>query len=324
MKISSERSPGSSTLQRQTLADLNLSKLMLGTAQFGLAYGIANRGGQPSFEAIKAILRYAYEHGVNCLDTAAGYGSSEEILGRALHELGLSGRINLVTKIKHLPDGLSCSQADAAVEESVLCSLKHLHLQALPVCLFHLEQNFSYAESLLKLREQGLVRHIGVSTVTTSAALTIISLGSAEAVQIPTSILDRRFVNSGVCSAAAKGGVVVFGRSIYLQGLILLTDQETPFHLRAVVPVRSTLSGIAEQAGMTLGELAMRYVLGVSELTSVLVGVDSVAQMKQNLEFFLRGPLSADVRTAVDRAVPELPEAIINPVFWTRARTSKA
>jgi aryl-alcohol dehydrogenase-like predicted oxidoreductase len=311
-------------MQMRTLADLDFSRLMLGTVQFGLPYGIANSGGQPSFEAIKDILSCAYEHGVNCLDTAASYGSSEEVLGRALEELGISDRINIITKLNHLPDGLSVSQADAVVEKSVLCSLRNLHLEVLPVCLFHLEQNFRYMESLIKLRERGLVRHVGVSTVTTNAALTIIASGNVEALQIPTSILDRRFVNSGVCSEAGKRGLVVFGRSIYVQGLILLTDQETPFHLRAIVPVRSRLARIAEQAGMTLGELAMRYVLGISGLTSVLVGVDSIAQMRQNLEFFSRGPLSADLKTAVHQAVPELPETIINPAFWARARPAKA
>ena len=69
------------------------SKMMLGTVQFGLNYGIANKEGQPSLEKVKGILRSAAEFGVNTLDTAAAYGTSEEVLGQALEESGLAEQI---------------------------------------------------------------------------------------------------------------------------------------------------------------------------------------------------------------------------------------
>src|SRR5580658_3456445 len=82
------------------------SRLTLGTAQFGLNYGVANRSGQPSFDDVCAILRRAYERGVNVIDTAPGYGSSEEVLGKALRQLDLVGKMRVVTKVSHLPAGL--------------------------------------------------------------------------------------------------------------------------------------------------------------------------------------------------------------------------
>ena len=51
--------------------DFCLSRLMLGTAQFGLNYGIANKQGQLSYETVRDIIKYAYEQGVNCLDTGS-------------------------------------------------------------------------------------------------------------------------------------------------------------------------------------------------------------------------------------------------------------
>ena len=65
------------------------SKLMLGTVQFGMNYGVANTTGKPSFETVKAILKEAYDGGINALDTAPEYGDSEEVIGKALKELGL-------------------------------------------------------------------------------------------------------------------------------------------------------------------------------------------------------------------------------------------
>ncbi|NCC93899.1 MAG: hypothetical protein EOM10_11550, partial [Opitutae bacterium] len=83
-----------------TFADYHLSRLMLGTVQFGLSYGIANRQGRPSYAVVRDILACAFEGGVNCLDTAAAYGESEELIGRALRELGLADRVIVVTKVR--------------------------------------------------------------------------------------------------------------------------------------------------------------------------------------------------------------------------------
>ncbi|MCC7355482.1 MAG: aldo/keto reductase, partial [Anaerolineae bacterium] len=168
-------------MQTRQFADLTLSRLMLGTVQFGLNYGIANKSGQPSYREARAILACAYEGGVNCLDTAAGYGTSEEVLGQALVELGIADKMVVVTKIGLIADNLEPDTIDAIVEESVTRSLKRLRLEVLPICLFHIETNFCYAESLLKLKERGLVRHVGSSCMTPEATTSIVNSGLAEA-----------------------------------------------------------------------------------------------------------------------------------------------
>ena len=100
--------------------------LMLGTVQFGMNYGVANTTGKPSFEAVKAILKTAYDGGVTALDTAPAYGDSEEVIGRALSELGLSERFRIVTKIPKLPDGCD---AEKFIAESLENSLRRLKIR---------------------------------------------------------------------------------------------------------------------------------------------------------------------------------------------------
>ena len=166
--------------------DLGLSRLMLGTVQFGLNYGIANKSGQPSYETARDIIACAWEGGVNCLDTAAIYGSSEEVLGKALRELKLADKMTVVSKVCHMVDDLNASQADAVVEESVMLSLERLGLDYLPVCMFHTEGNFlRYADSLLKLRDRGMARHVGSSVNTPRATADIIRSGRAETILFP-------------------------------------------------------------------------------------------------------------------------------------------
>jgi aryl-alcohol dehydrogenase-like predicted oxidoreductase len=202
---------------------------MLGTVQFGLRYGIANRNGQPSYETARAILVCAYEGGVNCLDTASAYGTSEGVIGKVLSELGIADRMVVVSKVYPMAGGFSSRQAaDAFVEESVTRSLKRLRLDVLPICLFHWEENFCYVESLLRLKEKRLVRHIGSSVMTPGVASRIVSSGLAEAVQIPASLLNHRFPRSGICEEARRRGTAIFARSVYLQGLLLMPEEDIP------------------------------------------------------------------------------------------------
>src|SRR5688500_11633023 len=168
------------------LADLNLSRLMVGCAQFGMPYGIANRRGRPDYEEVREILACAFDGGVNCLDTAAAYGESEAVIGRALYELKLGGRMVVVTKLRHLPAMLSGRAIEAFVQRSVEDSLRRLRLESLALCLLHREEDFRGVEALLKLKEKGLVRHIGCSVTNPGPARRILDSGAVEAIQMPT------------------------------------------------------------------------------------------------------------------------------------------
>jgi aryl-alcohol dehydrogenase-like predicted oxidoreductase len=296
---------------------------MLGTVQFGLNYGIANKEGQPSYETARDIIACAWEGGVNCLDTAAIYGSSEEVLGNVLRELNLAGKMIVASKVCHMADDLSASHADAVVEESVTQSLERLGLDSLPICLFHTEDNFiRYAESLLKLKERGLVRCVGSSVNTPGATRDIVRSGGAEAIQLPTSVLDHRFIRQGIIDDAAARGIGLFVRSIYLQGLILMPEEEIMPELSDVIPVQRGLQKLARAAGMGPAEMAARYVLGIPGVTSVVVGVDTVAQMRENVNLLAKGPLEPSLSDAVSAAVPDLPESILFPGKWSKKMAS--
>ena len=299
--------------------DLALSRLMLGTVQFGMSYGIANTSGRPTYETARDIIAAAYEGGVNCLDTAANYGTSEEVLGRALDELGLRDVFTVVTKIPLMGDDFdSQSAVDGFVESSVIRSLKRLKLQVLPVCLFHAEDDFRYIESLLKLRERGLVRYVGCSVMTPTATARIVASGLADAVQLPTSVLDMRYLRQGIYREAARRGVGLFVRSIYLQGLLLMPEADIIPELRGVIPVRRRLAEIAGRAGVSVAELAARYIQSLEGVTCAVVGVETVEQMRHNTELFSKGPLDASVVRAIEDAVPELPDEILMPNKWSK------
>ena len=311
-------------METRSFAEYELSRLMLGTVQFGMPYGVANRTGQPDYDEVKAIVTAALDGGVNCVDTAAIYGTSEEVLGRVFHELGVADRVVVVSKVRALKPG---ELADAAVsaqaiEQSVAESRRRLRLDCLPVVLFHHEPDGVHLPVLERLKARGWLRHAGVSCGNRPGlAAKYVEEGLASALQLPGNVLDPRHQRSGVFRQAAARGVAVFIRSVYLQGLLVMPEETIPPALRVVVPVRRRLAQIGGEAGMTLPELAVRYMLSQEGVTCILTGVETVAQIRENLALFNRGPLTPDLLAAVVAAVPDLPDTILTPFFWTTMTT---
>lgn len=293
---------------------------MLGTVQFGMPYGIANQTGQPDYRGIVAIIDAAIAGGVNCFDTAAAYGQSEEILGQAMKDLGIADQVAVVTKIKALtPEELESPQrAGSTIRASVEDSLQKLQLECLPIVLFHREHDGEFLGVLEQLRDQGKLRHFGVSCSNVpGGAAEFVSGGRVSALQIPANIVDHRHFQSGILQESSVRNVAIFVRSIYLQGLLTMAEERVPDRLLGILPERRRLSSIAEASGLSLTELALRYMLSLPGITSVLTGVETKEQVEQNLAMFSRGNLSEDVMSAIHKVSGELPESIITPSMWS-------
>lgn len=283
-----------------------IEKLILGTVQFGLPYGIANRTGQVSFGEVVKILACARERGVKMLDTAAAYGESEEVLGRALAEVKGGGDFRIVTKI--MP--LDIAEADPArfVRESLESSLRRLRRESLYGAMFHREEDMDRAALLESCQAAGLIEHTGISI--DSAAVRSIASGF-ELVQLPLNVLDCRFDRL----IAAHGTARFFARSAYLQGLLL--TPEVPPHLAAILPYKQRFEALRQAAGLGAKEFYFRYVLSRRDLAGVVFGVDSLAQLEENLTIAARGPFPADLMAAIAACRTPLPERLIRPKLWT-------
>lgn len=299
---------------------IRLSRLMLGTVQFGMPYGVANRTGQPDYNTALAIVDAAFSGGVNCCDTAAAYGTSEAVLGQILHDLRIADQVVVVTKVRALsPEELSnAEQGQRAIEQSVAESRRRLRMERLPVVLFHREADAKYMDTLLELKDRGWLNHCGVSCDNRPGfAAQAVAEGYASALQIPASILDHRHRLSGVFQQAERKNVALFIRSVYLQGLLFLAEESIPEHLRDVLPARRRLQAIAADAQLTLGELAVKYLLEQSGVTCLLAGVETVAQVHDNLRLFSCDSLHDKVRAAIDSIAFEISERTLTPALWS-------
>ena len=271
---------------------------MLGTVQFGMRYGIANTTGQPSFDEAKAMLKYAYEHGVTALDTSSDYGNSEEVIGKALDELGLLGRFLIVTKVSVPPVG---QQPVDYFESSLRESCRRLRLDTIPIALLHNETELNHLPELETLIAKGLIGGAGISLDSAAYA------DKAEHVaylQVPCNAVDHRF--DRVFTIPRKH---TFIRSVYLQGMLVMPKER--IKIPELLAARETL----ESFGLPMQELCMRYLFSLPGSPSVLTGVERLEQLKENIRLASLGSLPADLFAKVASAI-RLEERFVRPCLW--------
>jgi aryl-alcohol dehydrogenase-like predicted oxidoreductase len=296
---------------------MEFSNLMLGTAQFGVDYGIANTTGKPSQDQVDEIISFAWKNGVNCLDTASSYGESEMVIGNALENLRLAHQMKIVSKVAHFSDDLSLAQVKEHIHKSIFGSLERLKVDYLDVCLFHHEKYFYAIELLNELKEQGVVKSIGLSFTGTNFddATKVLSSPLVDVVQVPGSLLDRRFENGGF-ALAREYSKPVFVRSVYLQGL--LVQETAPPRLAAMQPALDAIGKLAREYDLSREALCVRYMLGVNGASSLLMGVETLEQLTENSALVGQGALPLEIHQHVAQNVPLLSANYLCPHLWPK------
>lgn len=280
-------------------------RLALGTAQFGLNYGLNNAAGQPPLAAVAELLATARAAGLTLLDTAAAYGDSEARLGE------LAGPdFELVTKIAAGPP--------TEVTAQLAASLARLRRTSVYGVLFHafgaLREHPAAWQVLQAARAAGQAQRVGVSLYHPHEAEWLLAEGlDIDLVQLPYNVLDQRFAE--VLPRLAARGVEVHVRSAFLQGLLLREPDGLPPFFALLAPKLARLRALAAEAQVPLPALLLLFGATAPGVARVVVGVDSVANLRQNLAAApYRAPIKA-LRPAL-LALAEPTDTFILPYAW--------
>ncbi|OSO90612.1 aldo/keto reductase [Cylindrospermopsis raciborskii CENA303] len=256
--------------------------IALGTAQFGLSYGVANQKGQvPAREAYQ-ILKYAASVGINTLDTAIAYGNSEECLG----SIGVKDW-QVISKIPEFP--LETYDIQGWVRNSVQGSLERLKTPQLYGLLLHnpqqlLEpQGVELYDALNLLKTEGLVKKIGISVYSPEELTLLFNHFSFDLVQAPFNVVDRSLDQSGWLNRLSGLGVEVHVRSIFLQGLLLMQAEQRPAYFQSWAALWKAWEEWLLVTGITPLQACLAFVLHYPGINRVVVGVDSLEQLQEIL-----------------------------------------
>jgi aryl-alcohol dehydrogenase-like predicted oxidoreductase len=257
-------------------------KLAIGTVQFGLSYGVSNIGGRVHIDEATRILKLASGHGIDTLDTATAYGSSEDVLGT----IGVD-QWRVISKIPPLPQGVS--DVRSWVLDQVKCSLDRLRLKSLDAVMLHKPSDLlglhqhAYLSAFGFIKAQGLAGAIGYSVYSPNELLQLCKIQWPDIVQVPFNIFDQRIKHSGWLDRLNQRGTRVHVRSVFLQGLLLMPAQTRPPWFLRWNDLLIRWDQVIVDSGLSPTVLALNFALNEQGIEKVVVGVESQEQLAQLL-----------------------------------------
>lgn len=257
-------------------------RIALGTAQFGLAYGVANTHGIISPNEITAILELAASRGIDTLDTAIAYGLSEQRLGEA----GV-GAWSIVSKLPSIP--VEITDVAEWLQNSIQNSLMKMQIPKLKGLLLHQPSDLLGVHGkilyngLVNLKESGLVEKIGISIYSTEELDSLCQLYKFDIVQAPFNFFDRRLAMSGWLKRLHRSGIEIHTRSAFLQGLLLMKPTERPEKFVRWQSLWAQWDKWLAEKSISPLQACLAFVMSHAEISRVVVGIDSLAHLKEIL-----------------------------------------
>lgn len=289
---------------------MTAGKLVLGGAQFGMAYGLTNTAGMPSKASMKALLDVASTAGIDLIDTAPAYGESEKMLG----QLQAGERFGIVTKALHRGTTASTATLTAQLQGS-LARLKQPAIEGL---LFHeadvllSDSGQALFDEASRLKADGLFSKIGVSVYDAEQIDAVMARYSIDIVQLPINLLDKRLLLTSALDRLKSRGVEVHARSVFLQGVLLADPRKLPAKVTKLRP--AVLRFHQKLDGMDLSPLqaCLGFLNGMDTIDRIIVGVTTQAELEEILTaLHTIVPSTAFADIAIDD--PEL----LDPRFWS-------
>ena len=263
-----------------------MTKIALGAVQFGLNYGISNKTGQVSKQDVAEIFKFAYANGINVVDTASNYGSSEQVIGS---EIG-HNNWKIITKTpKFNKQTIQRAELDL-LHETFNRSLLNLGVNQVYGLIVHSSQDLLvpggkklYSE-LEKLKSLGVVSKIGASVYTGEQIDELLNFFNIDIIQLPLNVFDQRLVEMGYIDKLKNRKIEIHARSVFLQGLALMPIHEIPSYFSPVLSKIKLLEVMAEKYSMSKLDLSLNFIKSIDGIDSTIVGITSLEQLKEIIQ----------------------------------------
>lgn len=303
-------------------------KLVLGTAQLGMTYGISNQLGQPSQLCAETLIKTAISNGVSYIDTARAYGNSEEVIGAALKD-GWRGRTQVITKLSTLqdcPPTATSAVVNAFVDASIYRSCSALELQKLDAVLLHRTSHLrdwggAAWRRLIEHKAKGVIKVLGVSVQSTAELELALTSAQVELIQMPFNVLDWRWEEliPRIRAVKSERKLTIHIRSGLLQGLLVSNNKEH-WYKANVVRSESVIAWLANQTqktqSLSAADFCLRYIKSLDWVDGVVVGMESYLQLTDNIATFCRRDFTTQEINAIRGDRPQLNENSLNPACW--------
>ena len=286
-----------------------VKNLVLGTANFGAKYGIANGETILQENETTKIVKMAEKSGIFQFDTAPSYKNAENQLGTSLKD---PKNARVFTKIS-----AESTKSVVSMITSVEKSQNRTKVTKFSGIYLHDENIYSsihYKEISNGIRElinSGITDRVGISVYSLEALMKAKEkFPEMNLFQIPENICDRRLYNSQELRTLSLQDNHIYVRSIFLQGLLLMDPQSVPNGLLRVTPNLEALIKFSNLHHVTRHDLCLSYAKSISWATGIIVGVASVLQMSKILNHTVLLPEDFGIH------LPPIDIKLLDPRVW--------
>lgn len=281
-----------------------LNRIVLGTAQFGMNYGISNKIGKINQKEISKILNFASTNKIRYLDTAASYKKSELEIGNFCKTNNI--RFKIITKYSLKKN----------VEDQFLNSIRNIGSQPEIVMAHSVNDylNIEFHRAVNKLKKNYKIKKIGVSLYNPDELKLVLSYKRPDIVQFPVNILDQRFVNKKIYKILKKNSIEIHARSVFLQGFFFLKNSVVKKNFPEAIYMLNKLREIANYDNLSISQLSLLWVYSQDFIDKIIIGVDSLQHLKSNIKC-LKKKISLKSQALISK-LNFNNQKIINPNLW--------
>ena len=265
-------------------------KIALGTAQFGMDYGVSNLKGQTSFDEVKKIIEFSRNIGIKKIDTAKNYGETEKIIG----EVGIKD-FKIITKLPKI----SSNELNPIffVDHQIQDSMTKMKISKIDTLLLHNPKDLlsingkKIYHKILELKKEGLIDKFGISVYEKDEIDQLNKNFNFDVIQIPFNIFDTRLIKMDYLKKLKKKGVEIHARSIFLQGLLLMKRNTLPSKFLKWEKVwNEWFIWFKKNPNISQIELCLSYALSIQEIDTLIIGVNNIQQLNE-LDEIAKNPL---------------------------------
>ena len=290
---------------------MNNKKIIIGTAQYGLNYGVSNISGKTDEQEVKKILQYGKKNNLNYLDTSSHYGGAETLLGKlniANWKVTTKYKTEeiLVEKgkiLKNLIKLIEKSKKKLGVNK-IYCILLHN-----PELILTRYGNELY-RSLQKAKSLGLISNFGYSIYNFSSLKKICKKFKPDIIQCPYNIFDRRLVIKDYLNFLKREGIEIHARSVFLQGLLLMPLKKLPKFHRKWKNLFYKWENWLSKNKLDPVEACLNFALQTKEIDKFVLGFNNLIHLKQILKTKVKRKI------IFPKYIMSNDKKLINPNLW--------
>lgn len=260
-------------------------QFILGTVQFGSAYGVSNVTGKIPETEVKKILDFSWNNGISCLDTAPAYNDSERLIGINIEKKDWK----IQTKTPFFEAKIISNIEVNFLTKMFRSSLLNLNRNKIESLMIHncddlfKPGGYKIINTLESLKQEGYISKVGVSVYSKSQIDKILDSFPVDIIQLPVSILDQRLIRDGSLEKIKRYGVETHARSIFLQGLLLMSNESIPNYFLPITSILNKFKEKSAELSISKLELALSFISNIESIDFALIGVNSLTELKQIL-----------------------------------------